>query len=106
MPTQRRKKNQSWLDSESAQAAIIYIYVVGMAMAIALYIYTGPVVDEFTAFHVSYTQGADPMYMLSQNLEDSIFITQWAYHDWIIIFFIVWTLAAYAAALRYRSGGV
>lgn len=96
-----KKKNQWWLDS--AQAAILYLYAVGIVMATMIYIYTTPVVDEFTTFHNQNTQGATPLYPLSQNLQDSIFITQWAIHDWIIVFLIVWTIAAYAAALRYRN---
>ena len=101
------KKNQpSWMDSEAAQAAIIFLYIAGFAAGIAVYIYATPVVDEMTAFHNNNTQGANPMYPVSQNLQDSIFITQWAIHDWVIIYLIVLTIAAYAAALRYRSQAV
>lgn len=95
------KKNQWWLDS--AQAAIIYLYVVGLVLGVGLYIYTTPIVDEFSVFHNQYTQGATPLYPVSQNLEDSIFLTQWGIHDWVIVFLIVWTISAYAAALRYRN---
>lgn len=100
---QKFKRGDSWKDPESAQAGIIYTYIVGIAMAIAVYIYTTPVVDEFTIFHNQYTQGANPMYPISQNLQDSIFFTQIGIHDWVIVFLVIWTIAAYAAALKYRS---
>jgi ABC-type polysaccharide/polyol phosphate export permease len=92
-----------WMDNAEAQAAILYLYAVGIVMAVMIFIYTSPIVDTFTIFHNQYTQGANPMYPISQNLQDSIFITQWGIHDWIIVFLIVWTIAAYAAALRYRN---
>lgn len=88
---------------EKAQAAIIYLYVVGLVMGIAVFIYTTPTVDYFTLFHNSYTQGANPVYPISQNLQDSIFITQFGIRDWPIIYFVLLTLAAYIAALKYRS---
>ena len=88
---------------DTAQAAIIYLYVVGLVMGIAVFIYTTPIVDEFSMFHNQYTQGASPMYPLSQNTQDSIFITGVAIHDWVIVYFVLLTLGAYAAALKYRS---
>lgn len=87
-----------------AQAAVIYVYVVGLVLGLAMFIYTSPVTDEMTDFHYKYTTGTDPLYTLSQNLQDSIFITQIAIQNWPIIYFIGLTLAAYAAALRERSG--
>ncbi len=88
---------------EGAQAAIIYLYVVGLVLGIAVYIYTTPIVDEFTGFHNNYTQGASPMYPVSQNLQDSIFLTQIAIHDWPIVYFVLLSLIAYIAALKYRT---
>ena len=90
-------------DNAEAQAAIIYLYVVGLVMGIAVYIYESPIMDAFSAFHVGATQGANPLFPVSQNLEDSIFLTQIAYHDWIFIYFIILTVSCYAAALKYRS---
>jgi heme A synthase len=90
-------------DNAEAQAAVIYLYVVGIVVGIAAFIYTGPIMDTFTAFHNNSTQGVSPLYPISQNLQDSIFITQFGYRDWIIVYFIVLTIAAYAAALRYRN---
>jgi hypothetical protein len=94
---------KQWMDNAEAQAAILYIYIVGIVMGVTLYIYTTPIVDEFSVFHNQYTQGANPLYPISQNLQDSIFLTQWGIHDWVIVFLIIWTLAAYAAALKYRN---
>ena len=99
----RSERPKKWMDNAEAQAAIIYTYLVGMIMAIALFIYTTPIVDEFTIFHNQYTQGVNPLYPVSQNLQDSIFLTQWGIHDWPIVFMILWTIGAYAAALKYRS---
>jgi hypothetical protein len=90
-------------DHTAAQAAIIYLYVVGMAMGIAVYIYTSPIMDQLTVFHNNATQGASPLFPVSQNLQDSIFITQLAFRDWPLIYFILLTIAAYAAALKYRN---
>lgn len=90
--------------NEGAQAAIIYLYIVGFVLGIGLYIYVTPVVDEFTGFHVGYTTGITPLYPVSQNLEDSISITGLAIHAWPLIYMLILTIAAYAAALRQRSG--
>ena len=91
-------------DNESAQAAVIYLYVVGIVLGFAVFIYTSPITDNFTTFHNQYTQGADPMYPLSQNLQDSVYLTQLAIRAWPLIYFVLLTIAAYAAALRQRSG--
>ena len=88
---------------EKAQAAIIYLYIVGLVMGIAVFIYTTPTVDYFTTFHNQYTQGANPIYPISQNLQDSIFVTQFGIRDWPIVYFVFLTIAAYVAALKYRS---
>jgi hypothetical protein len=90
--------------NDVAQAAVIYLYVCGIALGIGMYIYTSPIIDEFTGFHNVHTQGADPMYPISQNLQDSIFLTQLALRDWPIVYFVLLTIAAYSAALRQRSG--
>ena len=90
-------------DNAEAQAAIIYLYCVGLVMAIVIYIYTSPVMDALTEFHNNATQGSTAFLPVSQNLQDSIFITQLAFRDWPILFIIIWTIAAYAAALKYRS---
>lgn len=92
--------------NDVAQAAVIYLYVVGLVLGLAMFIYTSPITDEMTLFHYTYTTGSDPLYTLSQNLQDSIFVTQLAIQNWPIIYFIGLTLAAYAAALRERSGTV
>src|SRR5512138_352128 len=96
------RKFYHWVNDE-AQAAIIYLYVVGLVLGIAVYIYTTPIVDEFTGFHNNNTQGATPMYPISQNLQDSIFLTQIAIHDWPIVYFVLLTISAYIAALKYRT---
>jgi len=90
-------------DNAEAQAAIIYLYCVGLVMGIAVYIYLSPVMEAFTDYHFSATTGATPLMYLSQNTQDSIFITQLAFRDWPIGYFILLTVAAYAAALKYRS---
>lgn len=90
--------------NDVAQAAIIYLYVVGLVLGLAMYIYTSPITDELTDFHYRTTDGANPLYDISQNLQDSIFITQLAIQNWPIIYFVLLTIAAYAAALRERGG--
>jgi hypothetical protein len=90
-------------DNAEAQAAVIYLYVIGIAAFIAAWIYTGPIVDEFAAFHNHYTQGLGALYPISQNLQDSIFTTQLAFRIWIVVAFILLTIAAYASALKYRN---
>lgn len=93
-------------DNAAAQAAIIYLYVVGIAMGVAVFVYTSPVMDQMTTFHNTVTQGPAPLFPLSQNLQDSIFVTQLAFRDWPIVYFVLLTIAAYAAALKYRSNQV
>jgi hypothetical protein len=90
-------------DNTMAQAAIIYLYVAGLVMGISVYIYLSPIMESFTNVHNNLTQGATPLMYVSQNTQDSIFITQLAFRDWPIIYFILLTIAAYAAALKYRS---
>jgi ABC-type lipoprotein release transport system permease subunit len=90
-------------DNTAAQAAIIYLYVVGLVMGVALYIYMSPIMDGFTAFHTNATEGVNATLPISRNLQDSIFITQLAFRDWPIVYFVLLTIAAYAAALKYRS---
>ena len=93
-------------DNAAAQAAIIYLYVVGLAVGISVFVYTSPIMDQLTIFHNNATQGATPLFPVSQNLQDSIFITQLAFRDWPIVYFVLLTIAAYAAALKYRSSQV
>ena len=100
-------KARNWIkkefDNTEAQAAVIYMYIVGLVMGIAVYIYTSPIMDAFSVFHNSTSQVPSPIYPISQNLQDSQFLTQLAFHDWIIIYIIVLTLAAYVAALESRN---
>ena len=99
-------KGKRWnnYDNEEGQAAIIYMYVVGTVMLLAIYIYMTPIMDYLTAFHINMTQGAGALFPVSQNTEDSIFITQLAFRNWPLIVWIGLTVVCYEAALRMRSG--
>jgi len=80
---------------------VIYLYIVGLIMGLAAFIYTSPTMDQFTSFHNNML--ASGLLPVSNELQGSIYITQLAFRDWPIIYFILLTVAAYIAALKWRN---
>jgi hypothetical protein len=88
------------MDREEGSAAVVYVYVMGIIAMVAIWIILNPEVDAFLGFAntgvISY----------SQDLLNSMGITAQAYNVFLIIWLLGWTLAAYIAALKARSGTV
>jgi hypothetical protein len=88
------------MDREEGSAAVIYLYVTGILAIVFVWIILNPEVDTFI--------GIPQLGILSysSDLMTSMRFTQTMYDDFLIVFLLLWTVAAYIAALRARSQAV
>jgi len=88
------------MDREEGSAAVIYTYVMGIIGIVFVWIILNPEVDTFI--------GIPQLGILSysSDLMTSMRFTQTMYDDFLIVFLLLWTVAAYIAALRARSQAV
>ena len=88
------------MDRENGSAAVVYLYVTGILAIVFVWIILNPEVDTFI--------GIPQLGILSysSDLMTSMRFTQTMYHDFLIVFLLLWTVAAYIAALRARSQAV
>ena len=90
----------SRMDRENGSAAVVYLYVTGILAIVFVWIILNPEVDTFI--------GIPQLGILSysSDLMTSMRFTQTMYDDFLIVFLLLWTVAAYIAALRARSTAV
>lgn len=90
----------SRMDRENGSAAVVYLYVTGILAIVFVWIILNPEVDTFI--------GIPQLGILSysSDLMTSMRFTQTMYDDFLIVFLLLWTVAAYIAALRARSQAV
>ena len=88
------------MDRENGSAAVVYLYVTGILVIVFVWIILNPEVDTFI--------GIPQLGILSysSDLMTSMRFTQTMYDDFLIVFLLLWTVAAYIAALRARSQAV
>lgn len=88
------------MDRENGSAAVVYLYVTGILAIVFVWIILNPEVDTFI--------GIPQLGILSysSDLMTSMRFTQTMYDDFLIVFLLLWTVAAYIAALRARSQAV
>jgi hypothetical protein len=88
------------MDQENGSAAVVYLYVTGILAIVFVWIILNPEVDTFI--------GIPQLGILSysSDLMTSMRFTQTMYDDFLIVFLLLWTVAAYIAALRARSQAV
>ena len=88
------------MDRENGSAAVVYLYVTGILAIVFVWIILNPEVDTFI--------GIPQLGILSysSDLMTSMRFTQTMYDDFLIVFLLLWTVAAYIAALRARSTAV
>ena len=92
--------------NDDAQAAVIFLFIVGLIACLALWIWLSPTMDQFTTFHNAATQGASAFLPISQDRQDAIFLLQVAFGDYPLIAFVIITIAAVVAALKWRTSPV